>query len=261
MENVAGLRRLSSRPPTFPFVDVVAIGHENISRQVLGQWHLLWCLISRNALASGSRTPGKPGANARRLVGRPSVLSQRKCNWANAQRLVKSIAPFVGGSVSRCGLLSAVCLIAIGFCSLVALAEPPDLPTVPTEIDHVAIVDVVSGRIVRDQTIVIDGGRIQQVGAGSDVNRHEDAHPIDCTGLYAIPGLWDMHIHWYDRGSMNLFPVNGVCGVRVMSGIPFHHSWRKQFEVKSSLGPRMLIASAIVDGGAANLAQRGGSDS
>ncbi len=43
------------------------------SRWALAQWHLLWCSISRNALASGSRVLGKPGANARRLMRRSSI--------------------------------------------------------------------------------------------------------------------------------------------------------------------------------------------
>src|SRR4030095_5166869 len=60
--------------------------------------------------------------------------------------------------------------------------------------------------------------------------------------------LWDMHIHWYDRDYLSLFIANGVTGVRQMWGMPQHHTWRKAIESGTLLGPRMVIASPILDG-------------
>jgi hypothetical protein len=67
---------------------------------------------------------------------------------------------------------------------------------------------------------------------------------------FLIPGLWDMHVHWYgyDKAYLRLFTVNGVTGVRVMWGAPIHFEWRKEIEEGTLLGPRMIISSTIVDG-------------
>ena len=78
------------------------------------------------------------------------------------------------------------------------------------------------------------------------IHAPKDARVVDATGKFLIPGLWDMHVHWYDKDYLALFIANGVTGVRVMSGAaPIHYEWRKEVEQGSLLGPRMLIASPI----------------
>jgi Amidohydrolase family len=71
---------------------------------------------------------------------------------------------------------------------------------------------------------------------------------VNATGKFLIPGLWDMHVHWYDKDYLPLFMANGVTGVRMMWGVPSHHQWRKEIEAGQLVGPHMLIASPIVDG-------------
>ena len=89
---------------------------------------------------------------------------------------------------------------------------------------------------------------IDYAGNSSQVPAGQHDHTIDASGKFAIPGLWDMHIHTFSEKTMELYPINGVVGARVMWGMPMHHDWRKKFESGKSLGPRMLIASAIIDG-------------
>jgi imidazolonepropionase-like amidohydrolase len=65
-----------------------------------------------------------------------------------------------------------------------------------------------------------------------------------------------MHVHFSDPPSPPLFIANGVTGVRVMWGNPqfgpkperFHDQWRDAFDRKEQVGPRMVIASNIMDG-------------
>ena len=71
---------------------------------------------------------------------------------------------------------------------------------------------------------------------------------VDATGKFLIPGLWDMHVHMDAEESLPLYIANGVTGVRVMFGAARHHQWRKAIEEGTLLGPRMVIASPIVDG-------------
>ena len=74
---------------------------------------------------------------------------------------------------------------------------------------------------------------------------------IDATGKFLIPGLWDMHAHLgtddFDRdGHLALFIINGVTGIRIMDGDPAHHLWRREVTSGTLIGPRMIVASAII---------------
>jgi imidazolonepropionase-like amidohydrolase len=80
-----------------------------------------------------------------------------------------------------------------------------------------------------------------------------DSQVIDAAGKFLIPGLWDMHVHIgnddFDKtANLRLFIVNGITGIRIMNGTPAHHTWRDEIRNGSLLGPRMVIASLIIDG-------------
>ena len=65
---------------------------------------------------------------------------------------------------------------------------------------------------------------------------------------FVIPGLWDMHMHWYDAGTLPLFIVNRVTGARVTLGTPLHHRWRNEIAAGGLVGPRFVIGSRLIDG-------------
>jgi imidazolonepropionase-like amidohydrolase len=113
---------------------------------------------------------------------------------------------------------------------------------------HVTVIDMTGVAAKPDLTVVITGDRISQIGKAAEMQTPKDATVVDSRGKFLIPGLWDMHIHWYDKDYLPLFVANGVTGVRIMSGSPLHHEWRKEIEAGTLLGPRMVIASEIVDG-------------
>jgi hypothetical protein len=94
-------------------------------------------------------------------------------------------------------------------------------------------------------TVVIANGRIANLGGAASVSVPTGARVVDASGKFLIPGLWDMHVHWYDEASLPLFTVNGVVGVRIMCGFPRHLEWRRSL---NPLAPRLVIAGPIVDG-------------
>ena len=98
--------------------------------------------------------------------------------------------------------------------------------------------------------MVITGDRITEFAPTKTVRVPKDAQVVDATGKFLIPGLWDMHVHWYgyDKAYLRLFTANGVTGVRIMWGAPIHFEWRKEIQAGTLLGPRMVIASTILDG-------------
>ena len=118
---------------------------------------------------------------------------------------------------------------------------------------RVTVIDVTGARAKNDMTVVVIDGRIAAVGKDKDIRVPKGARVIDATGKFLIPGLWDMHAHIgnedYDKEAhLRLFVANGVTGIRIMNGAPEHHLWRKEIESGKLLGPRMFIASRVIDG-------------
>ena len=118
------------------------------------------------------------------------------------------------------------------------------------------IIDTRTGeKAVRD--ILVQGDQIVDIQtAGALKNRSDliNAQVIDATGKYAIPGLWDMHVHmgylvalpsdWMSP----LFIAHGVTSVREMgSGYDDILALRAQFREPGVIAPRLWTAG-LVDG-------------
>ena len=65
-------------------------------------------------------------------------------------------------------------------------------------ITNITVIDTTGGASHPGMTVVIDGARISSVGKGQ-IKLPKQAHVIDGTGKYLIPGLWDMHVHTFFR--------------------------------------------------------------
>jgi imidazolonepropionase-like amidohydrolase len=115
-------------------------------------------------------------------------------------------------------------------------------------ITHVTVIDATGAPAKPDRTVIIAGDRIKQLGKSTELAIPSEAQVVDGSGKFLIPGLWDMHVHWYEKDYLTLFLANGVTGIRLTSGQALHHEWRRQIEAGTLLGPRMVIASEILDG-------------
>ena len=116
----------------------------------------------------------------------------------------------------------------------------------PLAFTHVTLIDGTGAPPQIDVTVLIKGERIAAIGKVVVVPA--DAKIVDATGKFMIPGLWDMHVHWLDKPSLGLYLANGVTGVRQMFGhLKQVHSSQELVE-GNLLGPRMVVASPIVDG-------------
>ncbi|HEY4307577.1 MAG TPA: amidohydrolase family protein [Gemmatimonadaceae bacterium] len=127
-----------------------------------------------------------------------------------------------------------------------------------TTIDNVTIVDVTNGRLQQRKTIVIEGNRIARI---EDANAASHAAAtLDGTGMFVIPGLWDMHVHAYftnDTARFHttsevmfpLFVVNGITGVRDLgSNLDATLAARDSIAKHQLIGPRMLVSGPMLDG-------------
>lgn len=113
---------------------------------------------------------------------------------------------------------------------------------------HVTVIDATGAPPQPDMSVVIFAGRIAAIGKSSIVTVPQGATAINAAGKFLIPGLWDMHVHPGGREYLKLFIANGVTGIRVMWGSPEDYESRKNIEAGDLVGPRMVIASPLVDG-------------
>ena len=155
-------------------------------------------------------------------------------------------------------LLAGVATIGaliISFLVLVALPVPP--PPTPIQsssslaITDVSVIDTETGQVISEQTVVIENGRIANMGHKDDLPIPENARQIDGAGKYLIPALWDMHVHQgfnlSPQLSMPLFIAAGVANVRDLgasASLEQKKLWHKQVETGELLGPR-IMAQAV----------------
>ena len=159
-------------------------------------------------------------------------------------------------------LLRHLLLAILAFATLnVALtnAQTPSLlnPGASLVLTNLTVVDIRTGTLHPSQTIVIDHNQITAVNPSSTAKPPANATRIDCTGLFAIPGLWDMHVHlsfgdWFPGSKeivLPLFIANGVTGVRDMgSDLNVVQSWRNDINAGRLVGPRIFTSGPMLDG-------------
>jgi len=138
-------------------------------------------------------------------------------------------------------------LLPLLLCPLVA-TETSSTKPMTLAITHVTVIDATGAPARPDMTVLINGNRITEIGKSNEIRPPKNAEIENATGKFLIPGLWDMHVHWYEKDYLPLFIANGVTGIRIMWGMPMHHQWRKEIEAGQLLGPHLLIASPLVDG-------------
>lgn len=145
------------------------------------------------------------------------------------------------------GFMSAKRLILLGSLSLSLFAGARGAES-RLIVTHATVIDTTSAPVRSNVTVVMVNDRITQIGKDGDTSLPSAGTVVDATGKFLIPGLWDMHVHWHEQDYLPLFIANGVTGVRIMWGDSVHHGWRKEIEQGTLVGPRLYIASRIVDG-------------
>jgi len=122
-------------------------------------------------------------------------------------------------------------------------------------IKNINIIDVRSGQIISNQTIVIKGNKISEIFPYSQKHNYRTKILIDGTGQFIIPGLWDMHVHSAGSASWHfpLFLAYGVTGVRNMhtivdSPLLLTNALKRQLDAGELTGPRFIANGPIIDG-------------
>ena len=132
---------------------------------------------------------------------------------------------------------------------------------------HTNVIPMDEERVLFDQTLIVQNGRITEIGEAASMAVPSGAIRIDATGQYLIPALADMHIHLEGQAwnimfspdaqfsteeldfSKILYPyiANGITTVQVMSALPEHIHLRDRISRGEVPGPR-LILNRMIDG-------------
>jgi imidazolonepropionase-like amidohydrolase len=122
-------------------------------------------------------------------------------------------------------------------------------------LEKVSVIDVRDGSIDTDRTVVVTGRRITAIGPTGEVDVARGVRRVDASGLYLIPGLWDMHVHSAVSADRD-FPVYlalGITGVRNMhttvdTALELTQAIKRRLAEGRLIGPRFIANGAVVDG-------------
>jgi hypothetical protein len=118
----------------------------------------------------------------------------------------------------------------------------------PLLIRNVRAFDPSTGITIDDAAVLIDKGRIVASGKASDVTAPAGADTLDGGGKFLMPGLWDMHAHFFGQADGVLDIAGGVTTVRDLANNPPVLAERiAAIEANRDIGPR-IIKAGIIDG-------------
>jgi len=161
---------------------------------------------------------------------------------------------------------AASCLLAFGHA---AWSQAKYAHTGPAIITNVSVIDGLGNQPVRGQDVLIENGKIAAIGLAGSVEAPAGALKIDGTGMSAMPGLIDMHIHtlggwangtvpgdeflpkYDDEGKIRrTLLANLYAGVTTVLDMGASHRWivsmRDRVNKDEILGPRMFVVGAPI---------------
>jgi hypothetical protein len=101
--------------------------------------------------------------------------------------------------------------------------------------------------VVENATILVSEGRILEVATGK-VRVPAGFTVIDGKGKFAMPGLWDMHVHYMGQIDGLLYLACGVTNVRDMGNEESLLDRKREFYAGSSLAPSIQVMAGFIDG-------------
>ena len=143
-------------------------------------------------------------------------------------------------------LLTAAVAVVFGFAAL----KTSDASAQSTDIafENVRVRTMEAGPAIEDGFVIVRGSRIARVGEGDLPNGFEGKR-IDGAGATLIPGLADLHVHYYENDIGAAYLANSITLVRNMSG-SLAAARRDQAALDGEvIAPRVKTSGPIIDSG------------
>lgn len=120
----------------------------------------------------------------------------------------------------------------------------------------VNVIPMDSDRVLADQTVVVAGDRIVEMGPVDDVSVPDDARIIEGRGRYLMPGLAEMHGHIPPPNQpveaieevLFLYAANGITTVRGMLGYPGQLDLKERANSGKIWSPTLYLAGPSFNG-------------
>ncbi len=119
-------------------------------------------------------------------------------------------------------------------------------------IRDVNVIPMTGDLILEGQTLLISSDIITDMGAASEIMIPDGFTVIDGKGKFVIPGLFDMHVHFFNEqggykntsaSELKLMLANGLTTARIMAGHPNYLEARQNVKEGRWEGPDLLVAS------------------
>jgi hypothetical protein len=136
-------------------------------------------------------------------------------------------------------------------------------------VQNVHIIDVESGQVLRDQSILVQNGKILAIFPNASLPGGIPANIVkkDARGTFAHPGLAEMHSHIppasaegdfsYTQDVLWLYIANGILNVRGMMGHPSHLDLKEKVASGEIISPRLFAAGPSLNGGSVQNPEQG----
>ncbi|MDZ7805870.1 MAG: amidohydrolase family protein [Gracilimonas sp.] len=137
-------------------------------------------------------------------------------------------------------------------------------PQAQTAFTNVNVIPMDSERILENQTVIIEGDRIVQIGSSDEVELSGNTTVIDGTDKYLMPGLAEMHGHVpptnprpnsadyfnkkYVENTLFLYVSAGITTVRGMLGYEDQLSLKDSVNSGAYIGPNLYLAGPSFNG-------------
>jgi imidazolonepropionase-like amidohydrolase len=126
-----------------------------------------------------------------------------------------------------------------------------------TVIQNVNVIPMDREHVLMNHSVIIKNGKIDQIVAASGASYPAKVRVIDGTGKYLIPGLMDMHAHFfYEQGEnintceaeLKMMLANGLTTVRIECGDSVYLHARQMVRKQQWVGPELFVSSPQVVG-------------
>ena len=126
-------------------------------------------------------------------------------------------------------------------------------------IENVRVLPMDEERVLEEQTVVVQNGRIAWMGPASAADVPDGARRVDGSGRTLLPGLAEMHAHVPQDNAprdllediLFLYVANGITTIRGMLGAPGQLEVREELARGELVGPHMIVGAPSINGSSA----------
>ena len=207
-----------------------------------GQTQQLWVSASWFFWSPGGWSCAT-GAGQAREDGRAVALSRFGCEVGEVP--LHPTSDCRGSRMKRGALIAIVAhMAAVGM--MAGQAQGRQQQPRITAFVNVNVIPMDEERVLRNYTVVVEQGRIMEMGPAGSVTVPANAQRIDGSGKYLMPGLAEMHGHTpsgpFAETVMFLYVANGVTTVRGMLGLEGNLELRRRASTGQIIAPTLYLA-------------------